>query len=90
MKTTALLVALLCASSAGFAQQAKPAAKAAAAKAAPKSVDRFAIPADEKVSWHDVRETDLEGRAFPTRSVRATSTACPPKPTARSRLRSGA
>ena len=65
MKTTALLVALLCASSASIAQQTKPAAKAPAAKAAPKSVDRFAIPADEKVSWHDVRETDLEGRPRP-------------------------
>ena len=33
--------------------------------AAPKAVDRFAIRPDEKVSWHDVRATDLEGRAFP-------------------------
>ena len=36
MKTTTLLLALLCASSASFAQQTKPAAKAPAAKAAPK------------------------------------------------------
>jgi hypothetical protein len=36
-----------------------------AAKAAAKTVDRYAIRPDEKVSWHDVRETDLEGRAFP-------------------------
>ena len=64
MKTPTLLLALLCCST-GFAQQTKPAAKAPAAKAAPKTVDRYAIRADEKVSWHDVRETDLEGRAFP-------------------------
>jgi len=36
-----------------------------AAKAAPKAVDRYAVRADEKVAWHDVRDTDLEGRAFP-------------------------
>ena len=65
MKTPALLLALLCAGSASFAQQAKPAAKAPAAKAAPKTVDRYAVRPDEKISWHDVRETDLEGRAFP-------------------------
>ena len=65
MKTTALLLALLCAGSAACAQQAKPDAKAPAAKAAPKTVDRYALRPDEKVSWHDVRETDLEGRAFP-------------------------
>lgn len=65
MKTAALLLGLLCAGAAGFAQQAKPAAKAPAAKAAPKPVDRNAIRADEKIAWHDVRETDLEGRAFP-------------------------
>jgi len=35
MKTTALLLALLCVGSTGFAQQTKPAAKAPAAKAAP-------------------------------------------------------
>jgi len=65
MKTAALLLALLCAGPVGFAQQAKPASKAPAAKAAPRPVDRYAIRADEKISWHDVRETDLEGRAFP-------------------------
>lgn len=65
MKTTALLLALLCAGPAGFAQQAKPDAKAPAAKTAPKTVDRYAVRADEKVAWHDVRDTDLEGRAFP-------------------------
>lgn len=63
--TTALLVTLLCLGAAGFAQQTKSAAKAPAAKAAPKSIDRFAVRADEKISWHDVRATDLEGRAFP-------------------------
>ena len=65
MKTAALLLALLCTGSSGFAQQAKPAAQAPAAKAAPKAVDRYAVRPDEKISWHDVRETDLEGRAFP-------------------------
>jgi hypothetical protein len=63
--TTALLVTLLCLGAAGFAQQTKSAAKAPAAKAAPKSVDRFAVRTDEKISWHDVRATDLEGRALP-------------------------
>lgn len=57
---SAFLLALLCAGAALPAQTAKP-----AAKAAPKSVDRYALRPDEKVSWHDVRETDLEGRAFP-------------------------
>ncbi len=56
---SALLLALLCLSATLPAQTAKP-----AAKAAPKSVDRYALRADEKVAWHDVRETDLEGRAF--------------------------
>jgi len=65
MKTLPLLLALLyCCTS--FAQETKtPTAKAPAAKAAPKSVDRYAVRADEKISWHDVRETDLEGRALP-------------------------
>ena len=57
---SALLLALLCLGAALPAQSAKP-----AAKAAPKSVDRFAVRPDEKISWHDVRATDLEGRAFP-------------------------
>jgi len=57
---SALLLALLCLGAALPAQSAKP-----AAKAAPKSVDRFAIRPDEKISWHDVRSTDLEGRALP-------------------------
>jgi len=61
---SALLLACLCVGASLPAQTTKPAAKPAA-KAAPKSVDRFAIRPDEKVSWHDVRETDLEGRAFP-------------------------
>ena len=56
---SALLLALLCLGASLPAQSAK-----SAAKAAPKSVDRFAIRPDEKVSWHDVRATDLEGRAF--------------------------
>ena len=60
MKTPALLLVLLCAGSLGLAQQAKP-----AAKAAPKTVDRYAVRPDEKIDWHDVRATDLEGRAFP-------------------------
>jgi hypothetical protein len=46
---SALLLALLCVGAASFAQQTKPAAKAPAAKAAPKSVDRFAVRADEKI-----------------------------------------
>ncbi|MGA0029533.1 MAG: hypothetical protein ACO3IG_06165, partial [Opitutales bacterium] len=57
---SALLLALLCVGAALPAQPAKP-----AAKAAPKTVDRYALRPDEKVSWHDVRATDLEGRAFP-------------------------
>jgi hypothetical protein len=57
---SALLLALLCVGASLAAQPVKPAAKAAA-----KTVDRYAIRPDEKVSWHDVRETDLEGRAFP-------------------------
>ena len=57
---SALLLALLCVGASLSAQTGKP-----AAKAAPKSVDRYAIRPDEKVSWHDVRATDLEGRAFP-------------------------
>jgi hypothetical protein len=66
MKTPALLLALLCAGALAFAQEKpSPASKAPAAKAAPRPVDRYAIRADEKISWHDVRETDLEGRAFP-------------------------
>lgn len=56
-----LLAALLCAGTAAHAQQAK----APAAKAASKAADRYAVRPDEKISWHDVRETDLEGRAFP-------------------------
>ncbi len=64
MKTPALLLALLFAA-AGSAQPAKPAVKAPAAKAAPKTVDRYAVRADEKIAWHDVRETDLEGRPLP-------------------------
>ena len=62
---SALLLALLCVGASLPAQSAKPAAKAPAAKAAPKSIDRFAIPPDAKIAWHDVRSTDLEGRAFP-------------------------
>ena len=57
---SALLLALLCLGAALPAQSAKP-----AAKAAPRPVDRFAIRPDEKIAWHDVRATDLEGRAFP-------------------------
>jgi hypothetical protein len=40
-------------------------AKAPTAKTAPKPVDRYAVRVDEKITWHDVRETDLEGRALP-------------------------
>ena len=57
---SALLLAFLCVGASLPAQSAKT-----AAKAAPKSVDRFAVRADEKIAWHDVRATDLEGRAFP-------------------------
>jgi hypothetical protein len=60
MKPSAFLLALLCLGASLPAQPAKP-----AAKAAPKSVDRFAVRPDEKIAWHDVRATDLEGRAFP-------------------------
>jgi len=58
--TAALVLALLCVGATLPAQPAPP-----AAKAAPKPVDRYAIRPDEKISWQDVRETDLEGRAFP-------------------------
>ena len=63
MKNLALLLALVLLGFApiGFTQDAK----APAAKAAPKAVDRYAVRPDEKIAWHDVRETDLEGRAFP-------------------------
>ena len=54
---SALLLALLCVGASLPAQTTKPVAKPAA-KAAPKSVDRFAIRPDEKVSWHDVRATE--------------------------------
>ena len=57
---SALLLALLCVGASLPAQPAKP-----AAKAAPKSADRYAVRPDEPIAWHDVRETDLEGRAFP-------------------------
>ena len=57
---SALLLACLCVGASLPAQTTKP-----VAKAAPKSVDRYAIRPDEKVAWHDVRATDLEGRAFP-------------------------
>lgn len=60
MKTSALLLALLCAGSVSLAQ-----APAKAKPKAPASVDRFAVRPDEKITWHDVRETDLEGRALP-------------------------
>ena len=46
------------------AQQA-PAASKPPAKTAPRTADRYAVRPDEKVGWHDVRATDLEGRAFP-------------------------
>ena len=65
MKTTALLLALLCVGCASLVQQAKPAAKAPAAKGAPKTVDCYAVRADEKIHWRVVHEGDLEGRAFP-------------------------
>ena len=60
MKLPALLLALVCAAAAAPAQQAKT-----TPKVAPKATDRYAVRADEKVAWHDVREWDLEGRAFP-------------------------
>ncbi|MBM3826392.1 MAG: hypothetical protein FJ410_06730 [Verrucomicrobia bacterium] len=62
-RATPFLAALLT-TCAALAQQPSAPAKAAA-KAAPKSADRYAVRADEKVTWHDVRATDLEGRAFP-------------------------
>ncbi len=58
------LLAALLTTCAALAQQPSTPSKAAA-KAAPKSADRYAVRADEKVTWHDVRATDLEGRAFP-------------------------
>ncbi|MFM8904314.1 MAG: SGNH/GDSL hydrolase family protein [Verrucomicrobiota bacterium] len=58
------LLAALLTTCAALAQQPSAPSKAAA-KAAPKSADRYAVRADEKVTWHDVRATDLEGRAFP-------------------------
>ena len=57
------LLAALLTTCAALAQQPSAPSKAAA-KAAPKSADRYAVRPDEKVAWHDVRETDLEGRAF--------------------------
>ncbi len=39
--------------------------KEAAPKTPPRAADRYAVRPDEKVAWHDVRATDLEGRAFP-------------------------
>jgi GDSL-like Lipase/Acylhydrolase family/N-terminus of Esterase_SGNH_hydro-type len=65
MKTTALLLALLCAGCASLVQQAKPAAKAPVAKGAPKTVDCYAVRADEKIHWRVVHKDNLEGRAFP-------------------------
>lgn len=55
------LFALLCLTVGGWAQTPPAAPKTAA----PKAVDRFAVRPDEKITWHDVRSTDLEGRAFP-------------------------
>ncbi|MGA0132899.1 MAG: SGNH/GDSL hydrolase family protein [Opitutales bacterium] len=58
------LLAALLAAGAALAQQ-PPAPAKPAAKAAPRPADRYAVRPDEKVAWHDVRETDLEGRALP-------------------------
>lgn len=63
MKFPTLLGALLSVTALGLAQS--PAPKTPPAKAAPKAVDRFALRPDDKIAWHDVRATDLEGRAFP-------------------------
>ena len=56
--TLTLAAALLCCAHAS-AQQAP-----AAPKAAPRTAERYAVRAEEKVAWHDVRATGLEGRAF--------------------------
>ena len=61
MKLGSLLLGCLLATGCAHAQQTK----APAAKAAPKAVDRAAVRADEKITWNDVRQWDLEGRAFP-------------------------
>ncbi len=65
MKPRALpFVAALLTACAALAQQPSAPSRTAS-KAAPKSADRYAVRPDEKVAWHDVRATDLEGRAFP-------------------------
>jgi hypothetical protein len=61
MKLRSLLYACLLAAVTTLAQEAK----APAAKAAAKPVDRYAVRADENITWNDVRQWDLEGRAFP-------------------------